>query len=204
MCKLGNVTLLSTKWAHFKFDACDRSQKLAQGQQKAETARNFINIQLGENLATNEVNWYQVTWSAIKGCLREAVSLRWRCAEAIPICEKVRKKIVEYHQNNVSQRQIEKVLQISSSTKDWEKLETSLCVRDNNPCGIWALRQHCITHRHNCDNDITKWAQEYFQKPLSVNTIHRAICRCQLKLYQAERKPYWNMSVWMGECEAKM
>ncbi len=40
---------------------------------------------------------------------------------------------------------------------------------------------------------ITKWAQEYFQKPLSVNTICRAICRCQLKLYHAKRKPYVNM-----------
>ncbi len=41
--------------------------------------------------------------------------------------------------------------------------------------------------------DITKWAQEYFQKPLLVNTIHHAICRCQLKLYHAKRKPYVNM-----------
>ncbi len=32
-----------------------------------------------------------------------------------------------------------------------------------------------------------------FQKPLSVNTIHRAICRCQLKLYHAKSKPYVNM-----------
>ncbi len=37
------------------------------------------------------------------------------------------------------------------------------------------------------------WAQESFQKPLSVNTISRAICRCQLKLYHAKRKPYVNM-----------
>ncbi len=35
--------------------------------------------------------------------------------------------------------------------------------------------------------------QEYFQKPLSVNTIRRAICRCQLKLYHAKRKPYVKM-----------
>ncbi len=33
-----------------------------------------------------------------------------------PICERVRKKIVEYFKNNVSQRQIAKALQISSST----------------------------------------------------------------------------------------
>ncbi len=60
-------------------------------------------------------------------------------------------------------------------------------------CGLRALRQHCITHRHDSVIDITKWAQAYFQKPLSVNTIRRAICRCQLKLYHAKRKPNVNM-----------
>ncbi len=59
--------------------------------------------------------------------------------------------------------------------------------------GLRALRRHCITHRHDSVIDITKWAQEYFQKPLSVNTIRRAICRCQLKLCHAKRKPYENM-----------
>ncbi len=59
--------------------------------------------------------------------------------------------------------------------------------------GLRALRRHCIIHRHDSDIDITKWAQEYFQKPLSVNTVRRAICRCQLKLYHAKRKPYVNM-----------
>ncbi len=59
-------------------------------------------------------------------------------------------------------------------------------------CGLWALR-HCITHRHDSVIDITKWAQEYFHKPLSVNTIYCAICRCQLKLYHVKRKPYVNM-----------
>ncbi len=59
--------------------------------------------------------------------------------------------------------------------------------------GLRALGRHCITHRHDSVIDNTKWAQEYFQKPLSVNTIRRAICRCQLKLYHAKRKPYVNM-----------
>ncbi len=59
--------------------------------------------------------------------------------------------------------------------------------------GLRALRRHCITHRHDSVIDITKWAQEYFQKPLLVNTICRAICRCQLKLYHGKRKPYVNM-----------
>ncbi len=59
--------------------------------------------------------------------------------------------------------------------------------------GLRALRRHCITHQHDSVIDITKWAQEYFQKSLSVNTIRRAICRCQLKLYHANRKSYVNM-----------
>ncbi len=59
--------------------------------------------------------------------------------------------------------------------------------------GLRALRRHCITHQHDSVIDITKWAPEYFQKPLSVNTIRRAICRCQLKLYHAKKKPYVNM-----------
>ncbi len=62
-----------------------------------------------------------------------------------------------------------------------------------DPCGLRALRRHCITHRHDSLIVIIKWAQEYFQKPLAVNTIRRAICRCQLKLYHVKRKPYVNM-----------
>ncbi len=85
-----------------------------------------------------------------------------------PICERVRKKIVDYFKNNVPQRQIAKALQISSSTV------------------------HNIIKRDKAE-DITKWDQEYFQKPLSVNAIRRAICRWQLKLYHAKRKPYVNM-----------
>ncbi len=56
--------------------------------------------------------------------------------------------------------------------------------------GPW---QHCITHRHESVIDITKWAQKYIQKPLSVNTIRCASCRCQLNLYHAKRKPYVNI-----------
>ncbi len=35
-----------------------------------------------------------------------------------------------------------------------------------------ALRRHCITYRNATVMEITTWAQEYFQKTLSVNTIH--------------------------------
>ncbi len=65
--------------------------------------------------------------------------------------------------------------------------------------GLRALRRHCITHRHDSVIDITKWAQEYLEKPLFVNTIRHAICRYQLKLYHAKRKPYVNM-VQKHEC----
>ncbi len=61
-------------------------------------------------------------------------------------------------------------------------------------CGLRGLRRHCITHRHDSVINVTKWAQEYFQKPLLVSTIRRAICRCQLKLFQAKIKPYVKMA----------
>ncbi len=105
-----------------------------------------------------------------------------------PICERVRKKIVEYFKINVPQCQITKALQISSSTlhniiKSFRETG-EISVRKGqgrrpllDGCGLRALRRHCITHRHYSVIDITKWAQEYFQKPLSVNTIRRAICR---------------------------
>ncbi len=89
-------------------------------------------------------------------------------------------------------------LQCITSSKDSEKLEKSLRKGQGlrpllDAHGLRALRQHCITHRHDSVIDVTNWAQEYFQKPLSVNTIRRAICRCQLNLYHAKRKPYVNM-----------
>ncbi len=118
-----------------------------------------------------------------------------------PICERVRKKIVE---NNIPQHQIAKALQISSSTvhniikRFRETGEISVRKgQGQRPLldarGLRALRRHCITHRHDSVIWHTKWAQEYLQKPLSVNTIRRAICRCQLKLYHAKRKQYVNM-----------
>ncbi len=111
---------------------------------------------------------------------------------------------MECFKNNVPQRQIAKALQISSSTvhniikRFRETGEISVRKGQGwrpllDACGLRALRWHCITHWHDSVIDITKWAQEYFQKPLSVNTIRRAICRCQLKLYHAKRKPYVNM-----------
>ncbi len=114
-----------------------------------------------------------------------------------PICERVRKKIVEYFKNSVPQRQIAKALQISSPTvhniikRFWETEEISVRKGQGrrpflDARGLRALRRHCITHRHDSVIDITKWAQEHFQKLLSINTIRRAICRCKLKLCKKE------------------
>ncbi len=130
-----------------------------------------------------------------KGCLREAEAL-----QSVKVC----KKIVEYFKNKVPQCQIAKAIQISSSTvhkiNKIFRATGEISVRKGqcrrsllDDRGLWALRRLCITHRHDSVIDITKWAQEYFQKPLSVNTIRSAICRCQLKLYHAKRKPYMNM-----------
>ncbi len=60
-----------------------------------------------------------------------------------PICERVHNKIVEYFKNNIPQCQISKALQISSShqcitsSKDSEKLEKSLCLRDKAEDLCW-------------------------------------------------------------------
>ncbi len=127
-----------------------------------------------------------------------------KMGRGFPICERVCKKIVEYFKNNVPQHQIANALQISSSAvhniikRFRETGEITLRKGQGwrpllDARGLRALRRNCITHRHDSLIDITKWAQEYFQKPLSVNTIRRAICRRQLKLYHAIRKPYVNM-----------
>ncbi len=106
-----------------------------------------------------------------------------------PICERVHKKIVEYFKNNVPQSQIAKALQISSSkVHNIMKIfrETGeISVRKGqgrrpllDARGLRALRRHCITHRHDSVIDITKWAQEYFQKPLFGK--HNPPCHLQM------------------------
>ncbi len=192
----------------FKFDACCRSQKSWHGGNKRLKKQDILKRFSWENIEQliKLIGIRSVTWLALKGCLREAESLNSevKMGRGSQICERVRKKIVEYFKNNVHQRQIAKALRISSSTvhniikRIRETGEISVCKgQGQRPLldarGLRALRRHCITHRHDSVIDITKWAQEYFQKPLSVNTIRRAICRCQLKLYHAKRKPYVNM-----------
>ncbi len=117
----------------------------------------------------------------------------------IPICERVHKKILENFKNNVPQHQIAKTLQILSSTVHniikWFKETGEISVRKGegrrpllDARGLRALKQYCITHRHDSVFDITKWAQEYLQKTLSVNTIYHAIYRWQIKLLSCKKE----------------
>ncbi len=134
----------------------------------------------------------------------------WQCLSEVkmgrgsPIPPMLRRKIVEQYQKGVSQRKIAKSLKLSSSTvhniiqrfresgtisvRKGQGRKTILDARD-----LRALRRHCITNRNATVMEITTWAQEYFQKTLSVNTIHRAIRRCRLKFYRSKKKPYLNM-----------
>ena len=50
---------------------------------------------------------------------------------------------------------------------------------------LWAHRQHCTKNSHDSVMKITAWAQEHFQKSLSVSTVCHAI---RLKFYHAKRK----------------
>ncbi len=72
--------------------------------------------------------------------------------------------------------------------------------------GLRFRRRHCITHRHDSVIDITKWAQEYFQKPLSVNIICRAIYRFQYgSILEKRRLVLWakaNLKWTVSMCES--
>ncbi|KAI4898619.1 hypothetical protein NFI96_006397 [Prochilodus magdalenae] len=118
-----------------------------------------------------------------------------------PIPPLLRRKIVQQYHNGVTQRKIAKTFKLSSSTvhniiKRFRESGT-IAVRKGqgrktllDACDLQALKRHCTSNRNAIVKEITEWAQEYFQKALSVNTIHRAIRRCQLKLYSAKRKPF--------------
>ncbi len=134
----------------------------------------------------------------------------WQCLSEVkmgrgsPIPPMLRRKIVEQYQKGVSQRKNAKSLKLSSSTvhniiqrfresgtisvRKGQGRKTILDARD-----LRALRRHCITYRNATVMEITTWAQEYFQKTLSVYTIHRAIRHCRLKLYRSKNKPYLSM-----------
>ncbi len=120
----------------------------------------------------------------------------WQCLSEVkmgrgsPIPPMLRQKIMEQYQKGVSQRKIAKSLKLSSST-------VHNIIQRFRESGTISVRKgqgrKTILEARDTVMEITTWAQEYFQKTLSVNTIHRAIRRCRLKLYRSKKKPYLNM-----------
>ncbi|KAI4875851.1 hypothetical protein NFI96_022971 [Prochilodus magdalenae] len=116
-----------------------------------------------------------------------------------PIPPLLLRKIVQQYQSGVTQPKIAKTFKLSSSTvhniikrfresgtiavRKGQGRKPLLAARD-----LRALKRHRTSNRNATVQEITEWAQEHFQKASSVNTIHRAIRRCQL--YSAKRKPF--------------
>ncbi len=108
----------------------------------------------------------------------EAESLRNKDGQRLSVCERVIKKIVEYLKKRPPQRQIS-----SSQCINHQKIQRNwrnLCALGTGRIPLLDARglrpqTTLVTHRHDSVIDITKWAQEYFQKPLSVNPIRCAM-----------------------------
>ncbi|KAK3556070.1 hypothetical protein QTP70_004378 [Hemibagrus guttatus] len=119
-------------------------------------------------------------------CAEEGYGLHWKNnAEDGTTRKEEKRKEVYGCVHNIIQRFRESG---TISVRKGQGRKTILDARD-----LRALRRHCITYRNATVMEITTWAQEYFQKTLSVNTIHRAIRRRRLKLYRSKKKPYLNM-----------
>ena len=100
---------------------------------------------------------------------------------------------VEQFKNNVSQCTIARNLGISSYMvhniikRFRESGENSAHKQQGrkptlNAHDLWSLGRPCIKTLHQCEKDITTWAQEHFRKLLSVNTVRRNICKCNKTL----------------------
>jgi biotin operon repressor len=120
-----------------------------------------------------------------------------------PVSKQLRLRIIQEFQKNVSQSCIAKNLGLSTSTvhnivKRFKE-SGEITVRKGqgrkpilNDRDLRALRRYCLKNRHSSVTEITTWAQQYFRKRLSINTIRRSIRKCNLKLYYAQRKPFVN------------
>ncbi len=101
-----------------------------------------------------------------------------------PICERVRKKIMEYHKNNIPQCQIVTDLQISSSTvhniikRFRETGEISVHKGQGRRPLLDARGLHCISHWHDSVIDITKMGPGIL--PETTVCKHNPPCHLQL------------------------
>ncbi len=198
MLKVRHFEMSCQILAHFGFHESYTFQKVGTGSNKRPEK---LNVHIRNSWRTN----LQLIRS-IGNMIGYKKSLsEWQCLSEVkmgrgsPIPPMLRRKIVEQYQKGVSQRKIAKSLKLSSSTvhniiqrfresgtisvRKGQGRKTILDARD-----LRALRRHCITYRNATVMEITTWAQEYFQKTLSVNTIHRAIRRCRLKLYIGQKE----------------
>lgn len=157
----------------------------------------LIKKQLEEHFATTQVNCQFVSkMTGYKRSIFEKQSLsEVKMGQGSPISERLHLKIVEQFQKNVPQRKrlwISHHLQYTISSEDSEKLEKSLCARNKANGQHWVLLifvpsgGHCIKNRQNFVLEIIAWADEHFQKSLSVNTVHPAFHKCKLELYHAK------------------
>ena len=88
-------------------------------------------------------------------------------------------------------------LQCIISSKDSENQEECLCERDEAEGQNWMLvifgpSGGTALNSHDSLLDITACAQEHFQESQSVKSVRHVIYKCELKLYQAKKKPNVN------------
>ena len=113
------------------------------------------------------------------------------------LCVKLREKIVSQFKDNVSQRKIANNLGLSPSTvynivKPFRE-SGEILVREGQG---WKPLLNAHNHWAPWGGIVWetimlpwwRWAQEYFIKSLSLNTIHRCNKKCNLKLYYANMK----------------
>ena len=190
-------------WLILDFMRATHSKKAATGSNKRPEK---LNVHIRNSWRTNLKLLRSIgNMIGYKKSLSERQSLsEVKMGRGSPIPPMLRRKIVEQYRKEVSQRKIAKSLKLSSSVVNniiqrfRESGTISVCKGQGRKTildarDLRALRRHCITYRNATVMEITTWAQEYFQKTLSVNTIHRAIRRCRLKLYRSKKKPYLNM-----------
>ncbi len=189
MLKVRHFEMSCQILAHLDFMRATHSKKVGTGSNKRPEKLNVhirnswrTNLQLIRSLAT----WLGIKRASQSGSLSQ--KSRWEEDHQFP--NAAVKNSGAISERSFSEK-IAKSLKLSSSTvhniiqrfresgtisvRKGQGRKTILDARD-----LRALRRHCITYRNATVMEITTWAQEYFQKTLSVNTIHRAIRRCRL------------------------
>ncbi len=174
-------------WLILDFMRATHSKKVGTGSNKRPEK---LNVHIRNSLRTN----LQLIRS-IGNMIGYKKSLsEWQCLSEVkmgrgsPIPPMLQRKIVEQYQKGVSQRKIAKNLKLSSSTVHniIQRFRESGTISVHKGQGRKTILDATVM-------EITTWAQEFFQKTFSVNTIHLAIRRCRLKLYRSKKKPYLNM-----------